>query len=299
MPNEPVFSNYEVRKVGVKLNATGAAQIVAECIGSMEDEMETRIVTKNCRGVAVKTRVFGTGTGTVTLSLHMPFALYKSIFALERTDLKTGVLGYGRYNAHPEFQLVADVFDEDGNEKYLAYPRCIMQTGPDMDVENGADEVAEVEVEINVMPDANGYGKYEALVAGLDSAVSDAWFTDFTPELVAASDSDTATIESALYDVTAPVKSATPQATHDSGTGYTASIAWSPTAANFAASTAYTATVTLTAANGYKFANNFGKADIVGLPATSGAGAPATAVTVTRVSDTSVTVAVAYKATAA
>lgn len=184
MPNETVFSNYEVRKVGVKLNQENATQVVAECIGSMEDEMETRIVTKNCRGVAVKTRVFGTGTGTVTLSLHMPFSLYKNIFALERADLKDGVLGYGRSNAHPEFQMTADVFDEDGNEKYIAYPRCIMQTGPDMNVENGADEIEEVEVEISVMPDDNGYGKYEALADGLASEIKDAWFSNFTTELV-------------------------------------------------------------------------------------------------------------------
>ena len=185
--SEPVFSNYEVRKIGTKLNATGATQIVADCVGSMEDEMETRIVTKNCRGVATKTRVFGTGTGTVTLSLHMPIAMYKAIFALERSDLKKGVLGYGRPNAHPEFQTVADVFDEDGNEKYIAYPKCIMQSGPDMGVENGADEIEEVEVEISVMPDDNGYGKYEALVADLDEDVKTAWLTDFTTELVTKS----------------------------------------------------------------------------------------------------------------
>lgn len=110
--------------------------------------------------------------------------------------------------------------------------------------------------------------------------------------------SETVTIESAEYDVTAPVKGATPQATHDDGNGYTATIAWSPAAATFAGSTAYTATVTLTAADGYVFSNDFGKGDIVGLPATSGGGKTADKVTVTNHGST-VEIAVKYVATGA
>lgn len=107
--------------------------------------------------------------------------------------------------------------------------------------------------------------------------------------------SNITTIDAAQYKVTAPVKSATPQATHDAGTGYTAAIEWSPAAATFAASTAYTATVTLTAAENYVFPSNFGKGDIVGLPASSAA----SKVTVTRVSDTEVKIVVKYVATEA
>ena len=106
-------------------------------------------------------------------------------------------------------------------------------------------------------------------------------------------------IESANYNVTAPVKSATPQASHDAGVGYTAAIAWSPEAVSFAGSTAYTATVTLTAADGYIFANDFSAADVTGLPATTGDGHAAQTVTVTRVSATEVTIAVKYVATGA
>lgn len=118
------------------------------------------------------------------------------------------------------------------------------------------------------------------------------------PVKVYSSASDATLIESALYNVTAPVKAATPQASHDSGTGYTAEIAWSPAAATFAASTAYTATVTLTAEDGYVFPDDFGKADIVGLPATSGGGATASKVTVVN-NHNVVTITVKYVATGA
>lgn len=110
--------------------------------------------------------------------------------------------------------------------------------------------------------------------------------------------SDVVTIESAKYDVTAPVKNATPQATHDDGTGYTATIAWSPADSTFGASKVYTATVTLTAASGYAFSNDFSAADIVGLPATTGGSKTADKVTVTNNGD-NVTIVVKYVATGA
>lgn len=95
-----------------------------------------------------------------------------------------------------------------------------------------------------------------------------------------------------LFDVEAPVTSATPQATHDPGTGYTAAIAWSPTVAStFVAETVYTSTVTYTAAAGYIFDGSFSVADVIG--------APETGVTVTRVSNTVVTVAVVNAETGA
>ncbi len=105
-------------------------------------------------------------------------------------------------------------------------------------------------------------------------------------------------IESATYNVTQPAKNGTPQATHDAGTGYTAAITWSPADDTFGANKVYTASVVLTAADGYAFSNDFGKADITGLPATSGGGATASKVTVTRDSGTQVTIEVKYVATA-
>ncbi len=106
-------------------------------------------------------------------------------------------------------------------------------------------------------------------------------------------------ISAAVYNVTAPVKSATPQATHDGAAGYTAAIAWTPNDGSFAGNTAYKATVTLTAAAGYTFDGNFNANDVVGLPATTGTTPPASAVHVTRASATSVVIEVTYAKTAA
>lgn len=55
--------------------------------------------------------------------------------------------------------------------------------------------------------------------------------------------------------ITKPVKGDTPETTI-SGTNYTGTIAWEGTPATFAANTAYTANVTLTAKTGYQFASD-------------------------------------------
>lgn len=105
----------------------------------------------------------------------------------------------------------------------------------------------------------------------------------------------------ALYDVTAPVKSATPQATHDGATGYTAAIAWEldgePHTGAFAGGKAYTAVVTLTAADGYGFTSGLSAANVMGLPAL-GENGDATAIEVAGGGNTAV-IRVTYKATAA
>ena len=80
-----------------------------------------------------------------------------------------------------------DIEDEDGAERLKAYPNCVMNTGVTRKIENGAEEVAELELEISAMPDEYGNGMYEALVDELtDATVKDNWLTAFTPTLVQA-----------------------------------------------------------------------------------------------------------------
>lgn len=71
-------------------------------------------------------------------------------------------------------------------------------------------------------------------------------------------------------------------------------IEWLPAADSFAASTAYTAKVTLTAEEGYMFPATFGAANISGLPKSSEA-----KVTVERVNGNTVTITAKYTATGA
>ena len=179
-----VFSEYELKEMGIKFK-TGEAYQSADCVGSCEEEMESKVITKKCRGTVVKTTVKGTGKGTLNISMHMPYEIYVQAYGMNLDTLIEGVKAYGQNSRHEAFSVVQHVFDEDGNEKFKAYPNCIIQTGVVRKIENGAEEVAEVEMEVSVMPDEYGNGMYEAPASDLaDENVKKTWMTAFTPELV-------------------------------------------------------------------------------------------------------------------
>lgn len=177
-------SEFEVDQMGMKFEG-GEAYESVNCLGSVEEEMTVKTVTKSCRGVVAKKRSKGTGEGTLKISAHIPYAVYVSAFGMELDSLIKGVKAYGRNSVHKPFALVMHTLDEDGNEKLKAYPNCVITTGVARKVENGAEEVAELELEIGVMPDDHGNGLYEAVVADLtDETVKTTWMTAFTPALV-------------------------------------------------------------------------------------------------------------------
>lgn len=178
-----VFSDYEVDEIGFQFEDDTGYQS-AKCIGASEEEMEVKVITKSCRGIIAKEKVKPTGRGTVKLTLHMPWAIYTEMFGMNLDSLITGVKGYGRNSVHKNFCMVQHVTDEDGAVKYKAYPNCVTKTGKASKSENGAEEVAQVELEVSVSPDAYGQGVYEALDEELDDTVASKWMTAFTPALV-------------------------------------------------------------------------------------------------------------------
>lgn len=187
--SETVFSEYEVYRQGFIFPATTEGgdpdSVVVKCIGTSEEALDVKTVTKKCRGVPAKERTRGTGSGSLKLSLHCPLALFRRLFGMKTEGLADGVWAYGANCLHPEFATTQLVEDEDGNVKYKAYPRCSIKSGMARKVENGADEVAEIELEISISPDANDEGVYEALKSELtDESIEEKWMTAFTPELV-------------------------------------------------------------------------------------------------------------------
>ena len=109
------------------------------------------------------------------------------MYGMTLDSLIKGVKGYGQNSVHPNFSLVAHVKDEDGVEKYKAYPNCVIETGKTSKIENGAEEVAEIEIEVSVSPDEYGQGMYEALAEDI-SDIADDWMTSFAPTLVQKAD---------------------------------------------------------------------------------------------------------------
>lgn len=187
MAASAVFSEYELRRMAIKF-ANEQAATEASCVGSCSEEMDVRKVTKKCRGIEVKTRVKGSGTGKLSISMHVPKNIYDGMFGMKVEGLIDGVRAYGQSSTHPEFCVTQEVYDEDGNKKYKAYPRCIMESGVSRSIENGSEEVKEVDLEISVMPDDYGNGVYEALDSELkEETVKNNWMSKFDPETMHSS----------------------------------------------------------------------------------------------------------------
>lgn len=179
-----IFSDYELLEIGVKFEGEEAYE-TAECIGSGEDAADAKVVTKKCRGVVRKKTVRGTGTGVHKLTMHIPWGIYTKMFGMKHDSLKGGVYAYGEKSRHTPFIMTQRINDEDGNEKLKAYPNCIIETGKATKIENGAEEVAEVEIEVAYMPDEFGHGSYEALVDELtDETIKTQWMSKFEPSMV-------------------------------------------------------------------------------------------------------------------
>lgn len=178
-----VFSEFEVKEQHIKM-ADEESYSTMSCVGSSEEELEVKIITKKCRGAIAKEKVKGTGNGTLTESLHVPRDIYNKMYDMNRPNLKKGVYAYGQNSSHPEFSITQRVLDEDGVEKFKAYPRCVLESGPKRPVENGQEEVPELELTIKLLPDDNGECMYEALKSELDEETAGKWLEHFDTSLV-------------------------------------------------------------------------------------------------------------------
>lgn len=182
-----VFSDYEVKESAIKFAGEGEINATkVGCVGSLEEAMDVRTVVKKCEGIVVKSRTKGTGSGSLKVSLHMLWSLYVKAYGMIFKDkLAEGVYAYGKDSTHKEFTWMCKVLDEDDLVKYLAYPRCVISSGTVKKIENGSEEVAEIEMEIAVFPDEQGFGKYEAIESELtDDSIKNKWLTSFNYDLV-------------------------------------------------------------------------------------------------------------------
>lgn len=182
------FSEFEVKESTVAFwdNATeknGEAMSLG-CVGSLEETLNTRTITKKCEGVLKKSVTRSDGSGEIKFTLHMRWEVFKEMFGLISEGLKAGVYAYGTGSRHKEFCYTAKVLDEDGNIKYKAYPKCCVTTGLASKIENGAEEVAEIEVTASVFADSNGNCMYQAFASDLDTTTVGKWLEEFSADLV-------------------------------------------------------------------------------------------------------------------
>ena len=178
-----VYSYFECDQLAMRV--AGEEEYTRDdCVGTLSVERETKTVTKSCRGVVKKRKTKPTGNGTINLKMHIKMALYRKIHAMTNEGLQPGIYAFDNTEPMPEFSLTARVKDEDDNIMFLGYPRCKMEESNSREIENGAEEVAEVEMSVSYMPDDYNKGEYQALEVELTGDVlnADNWMTDFDSE---------------------------------------------------------------------------------------------------------------------
>lgn len=154
-------------------------------IGSISGSTTLKELIKNVEGVEAKKRVKPEKM-ELTISAHVPIAVYRKLYGITNKELKPGVYSYSIDAKGEEFIYTADVIDEfEDVTKLIAFPRCISATGLQFSIENGASEVAHMELTITAYKDSKGQLMYEGFVTEItDESVKEQWHKEFTPELV-------------------------------------------------------------------------------------------------------------------
>lgn len=154
-------------------------------LGSIEGETTLKELIKKIEGREAKKKVKPEKMD-LTISAHIAVQIIRDVFGINSTGLKPGVYQYGQDSSGKEFVFTADVIDEfEDITKLVAFPKCVSTTGYKFTIENGADEVALMEIQLTAYPDDFGQIMYDAFVSELeDTTVATQWHTQFNRELV-------------------------------------------------------------------------------------------------------------------
>lgn len=184
------FDEYKVTDASIQWkDATGKVTpgVKMGCTGKLELETEMKTVTKKCEGdevrhVDIPTKITGTWTG------HLPVENLRKVWGLSTDGLKKGVFSYGTKSRQGAGVLAFSVLDLDEVQKMLrAFPNMQFSGGLKWSLENGGEEIAEIEQEFTALKDDNGELFYEALESELDDEdLKNTWLTTFSPDLVKA-----------------------------------------------------------------------------------------------------------------
>lgn len=184
------FDVTRVTNVGIKFQGDALAQIFGE-LGEIKGETTLATIVKKAEGVTVKSKSTPQSM-SLTLSMHVKVDPYRKLFGLSNAGLKPGVYSYGSDSISLPFLLTADALDEFQQlTKKIAFPNCTSDTGLLLDVKNGDDTVAELELKFTAMVDNYNKCYYEARVDELEDATIANQWADFAPDLVMATTTTT------------------------------------------------------------------------------------------------------------
>lgn len=159
--------------------------IASDCNGTLSVETEVQTVQKKCGATVVKSISKPTEM-TVTLEAKLPVEVFRRVQGIKHLEeLKDGVYAYGGDSKGEKFTLTVEVIDEFEDEtKLIAFPEVSLSSGLTFELENGADEVADVEIEAKAYQDEHGKWYYEAIASEATDVDKTEWLTNFTYDTV-------------------------------------------------------------------------------------------------------------------
>lgn len=159
------------------------------CTGSLNVETEFKEVVKVCEGTPAKKRSKPIGM-TAKFVGHVPVGVARKAFGLSNEGLKKGIYAYGEDSISGSGIFTWETLDlDEENKKFLAFPNGTFTGGLNISIENGADEIAQVEMTISLVKDENRKFYYDAFENDLDDDdVKKKWLTDFSLDLIRATE---------------------------------------------------------------------------------------------------------------
>lgn len=194
MPTNTTIEEFDAMRItnaSVQFKEKGTQQPGQKfgAIGTISGDTESKTITKVEEGVETKKKVIPQKMN-LSISAHIPVAVARKYFGLSNEGLKSGIYSYGSDSLGRDFVLTADVIDDfEDVTKLIAFPNCSNSGGYTLNIENGQEEVALLEMSVTALVDVNKKFYYEAFVEELnDNEITDKWHKTFTPELVAELD---------------------------------------------------------------------------------------------------------------
>lgn len=186
------FDEYKVTNASIQWfdGKTYTPGVKLGCTGKLELETEMKSVVKKCEGdevrhVDIPTQIQGTWTG------HLPVENLRKVWGLTNDGLQQGVYSYGTNSRQGRGILTFEVLDLDETVSMMrAFTNMQFSDGLKWELENGGEEIAEIEQAFIAMKDDNNQFYYEALSADLDADLKSKWLTGFQPELAVATSVD-------------------------------------------------------------------------------------------------------------
>jgi len=179
-------------------NGGSAIALGEDCITSMSITGDVRTITKACAGIEVDRRNFETGTGALEVVGKFSMELFRQIFMLDDTSLRTGVFSVRKDVRRPIFKLSCLAETLEGTTNLFHFDNVTCEAGYTASFDNSATEVPDVTLSLRYQPDSLGKGVYIASEELVDftGAVApapedwedfkEAWLSGWTQDLVAA-----------------------------------------------------------------------------------------------------------------